>query len=181
MATKKKSGDEVNVDSFNKTVHLLLELLGRDMESNNPSRDRDLLVIIREGLFRVEIAGQLFGYIKSFRELLVKNYPEFSRVALDKKKHIKLTMDVAKLSVQSFTGKSQIYTLLKELGVDMDDTQMAIFAITQFMEMIRRLPIKFFSDPDTRLKILNTMQYELDVLVAKEEEESEEIVEGVND
>ena len=90
-------------------------------------------------------------------------------------------MDVAKLSVQSFTGKSQIYTLLKELGVDMDDTQMAIFAITQFMEMIRRLPIKFFSDPDTRLKILSTMQYELDVLVAKEEEESEEIVEGVND
>ena len=49
------------------------------------------------------------------------------------------------------------------------------------MEMIRRLPIKFFSDPDTRLKILSTMQYELDVLVAKEEEESEEIVEGVND
>jgi hypothetical protein len=181
MATKKKSGDGVDVDSFNKTVHLLLELLGRDMESNNPSRDKDLLVIIREGLFRVEIAGQLFGYIKSFRELLVKNYPECSRVSLDKKKHIKLTMDVAKLSVQSFTGKSQIYTLLKELGVDMDDTQMAIFAITQFMEMIRRLPIKFFSDPDTRLKILNTMQYELDVLVAKEEEESEEIVEGVND
>ena len=57
MATKKKSGDEVNVDSFNKTVHLLLELLGRDMESNNPSRDRDLLVIISEGLFRVEISG----------------------------------------------------------------------------------------------------------------------------
>ena len=53
---------------FKKTVHVLLELLGRDMESSNPSRDRDLLIAVRDGLFRVEVSGQLFERIKAFRE-----------------------------------------------------------------------------------------------------------------
>lgn len=181
MRNDQQSNNGVDAKDFNQTVHMLLELLGRDMESANPSRERDLLMAVREGLFRVEIAGQLFDIIKSFRNLLIKIYPECSRVEFSKDRHIQLALAISKLSIQAFAGKSQVFDILKEFGVDIVNTQMAIFAITQFIEMIRKLPLKFFSDPDNRLQIISTMQHELDCLIVLEEQEAEEVMEGVND
>jgi hypothetical protein len=179
--SKKTKEEEVNVKDFNMTVHMLLELLGRDMESANPSRDRDMLVAIRDGLFRVEVAGQLFDHIKAYRALLVKHFPECAVVEFNKERHICLAQEAAKLSVQAFTGKMQIQEFLRGFGVDMENPQMAIFAITQFIEMVRQLPLKLFTDPDNRLQIITAMQRELDELIILEEASQEEIVEGVND
>jgi hypothetical protein len=175
--SKSKAEDEVDTKSFNKTVHMLIELLGRDMESANPSREKDMLIAVRDALFRVEVAGQLFDYIKSFRDLLVKNFPETAVVEFNRDRHIELAKTTAKLSVQAFTGKGQIRDFLKEFGVDMENTQMAIFSVTQFIEMVRRLPIKFFVDPDNRFQIVTTMQRELDELIIREEAEEHEVVE----
>ncbi|MDR2650903.1 MAG: hypothetical protein LBC68_01120 [Prevotellaceae bacterium] len=179
--SKKPKNEGVNVKDFDATVHMLLELLGRDMESSNPSRDKDMLVSIRDGLFRVEVAGQLFERIKAYRALLIKHFPECAAVEFNKEQHIHLAKESAKLSVQAFTGKMQIQEFLQGFGVNMENTQMAIFAITQFIEMIRQLPLKFFVDPDNRLQIIIAMQRELDELIVLEEATQEEIVEGVND
>ena len=113
MQNKRQSENGVDAKDFNKTVHMLLELLGRDMESANPSRERDLLMAVREGLFRVEIAGQLFDIIKSFRNLLLKSYPECSRIEFTKDRHVQLALAISKLSIQAFSGKSQIFDILK--------------------------------------------------------------------
>ncbi|MDR2779430.1 MAG: hypothetical protein LBB16_04100 [Puniceicoccales bacterium] len=174
--SKKVKDEGVNVKDFNTTVHTLLELLGRDMESANPSRDKDMLVAIRDGLFRVEVAGQLFEYIKAYRALLVKHFPECAVVEFNKDRHVHLAEEAAKLSVQAFAGKMQIQEFLRGFGVDMEDPQMAIFAITQFIEMVRRLPLKFFVDPDNRLQIITAMQRELDELIIQEETAEEEII-----
>jgi hypothetical protein len=45
----------------------------------------------------------------------------------------------------------------------------AIFAITQLMELIRRLPMKFFETQENRVQILESMQSELDELIILEE------------
>jgi hypothetical protein len=165
-------GEEtINSKDFIKTVGTLLELLGRDMCSTNPSRDSDMLVALRDGLFRTEVAGQLFDHVKTFRALLEKHFPEIADVKLDRGRHISIAKACAKLSVQSFSGKSQIVDFMREFGVNMFDTQMAIFAITQFIEMLRRFPLKFFLDPDIRLRIVTSMQRELDELIVKEETE----------
>jgi hypothetical protein len=140
---EKLKDEGVDVKDFNKTVHMLLELLGRDMESANPSRERDMLVAIREGLFRVEVAGQLFERIKSFRTLIVKHFPECAVVEFNKDQHINSTKYAAELSIQAFAGKMQIQEFLRGFGVDMENTQMAIFAITQFIEMVKQLPLIF--------------------------------------
>jgi hypothetical protein len=175
QSRKKKTEDTVNVKDFNKTVHTLIELLGRDMESSNPSRDRDMLVAVRDGLFRVEVSGQLFDHVKSFRNLLIRHFPEAARIEFNKERHIEMSKTAAKLSIQPFAGKAQICDFLKEFGVDTNDTEVAIFAITQFIEMVRRLPMKFFTDPDNRLRLITNMQSELDELIVEEEAEQQEV------
>jgi hypothetical protein len=183
VGKSKDSGaaDGVDGKGFTKTVHMLIELLGRDMESSNPSRDRDMLISIRDGLFRVEVAGQLFDHIKAFRDLLLKHYPETSVVEFTKERHIELAKTTAKLSVQALAGKAQIREFFREFGVNMENTQMGIFAITQFIEMVRRLPIKFFVDPDNRFQIITAMQRELDELIVLEETEEQEMAEDTDD
>lgn len=51
----------------------------------------------------------------------------------------------------------------------------AIFTITQLMELIRRLPMKFFTDVENRAHILEAMQSELDELIILEEKEENEV------
>jgi hypothetical protein len=175
--SKEKAEEPVNVKDFNRTVNMLLELLGRDMESSNPSREKDLLVAIRDALFRVEVAGQLFDYAKAFRELLVKHFQGVATVEFNRERHIALAKIMAKLSVQAPSGKSQIRDFFKEFGVDPENIQMMIFAITQFMEIVRKLPMKFFTDIDNRFQAITTMQHELDELIVLEEAQEEEAVE----
>lgn len=175
LQSKKEQETGVSSKDFNKTVHMLIELLGRDMESANPSRDKDMLVAIREGLFRVEVAGQLFDHVKSFRALLIKHFPAVAIVEFNKERHIELAKAVAKISVQAFAGKSQVRDFFRKFGVDMENTQMAIFAVTQFIEMVRKMPLKFFTDSDNRIQIVNAMQHELDELILLEESEQAEI------
>lgn len=55
----------------------------------------------------------------------------------------------------------------------------AIFTITQLMELIRRLPMKFFTDVENRAHILEAMQSELDELIILEEKEENEVVGNV--
>jgi hypothetical protein len=57
-----------------------------------------------------------------------------------------------------------------------EDRAPAIFAITQLMELVRRLPMKFFDVEDNRVQILESMQSELDELIILEEEEEEEVL-----
>ncbi|MDR1401801.1 MAG: hypothetical protein LBI81_02490 [Puniceicoccales bacterium] len=168
---KKQTGSVEEVDSkgFGKVVHMLIELLGRDMESTNPSRDKDMLVVVREGLFRVEVSGQLFGHIKTFRDLVVKHFSEAAATEFNLERHIDLTKMVAKMSAQPFAGNTQIFDLMKKTGIDMENMEMAIFGITQFLEVIRKLPMKFFMEQDYRLQILTSTQHELDKLIIREE------------
>ncbi|MDR1255654.1 MAG: TyeA family type III secretion system gatekeeper subunit [Puniceicoccales bacterium] len=62
-----------------------------------------------------------------------------------------------------------------------EDRAPAIFAITRLMELIRRLPMKFFEDPDSRSQILDMMQEELDELIILEEREQEEALNGTEE
>jgi len=56
-----------------------------------------------------------------------------------------------------------------------ENRESAIFAITQLMELIRRLPIKFFETQDNRVQVLESMQSELDELIILEDQEQEEV------
>ncbi|MDR1595629.1 MAG: hypothetical protein LBR91_01740 [Puniceicoccales bacterium] len=176
MSTRKQQSADAWADEkdFYKAVHMLIELLGRDMESANPLRERELLVAVRDGLFRTEVAGQLFSLIRSFRELLTKHFPEVASVPFNANRHIELAKKAAKLAVQPMGGRATIYDFLRDFGVDMGNTQMAIFAITQFIEMVRNLPMKFFSEQDHRLQTIAALQHELDRLIVIEESEEVE-------
>jgi hypothetical protein len=89
-------------------------------------------------------------------------------------RHIELAKNTAKLSVQSLSGKGQVRDFFKAFGVDMENIKMAIFAITQFIETVRRLPIKFFVDPDNRFQIISSLQHELDDFIILEENQEQE-------
>ena len=92
-------------------------------------------------------------------------------------RHIQQTKLVAKLSVQPLGGKAEIRELFTGFGVDMNNLQMAIASMTLFVEFIRQLPMKFFTNEDNRLQSLNALQRELDEMIALEETQEQEVVE----
>jgi hypothetical protein len=67
-----------------------------------------MLVAIRDGLFRVEVAGELFESTKSYRVLVAKHFPEGAVIEFNQDRHIHLTEEAAKRVVQAFAGKIQI-------------------------------------------------------------------------
>lgn len=93
-----------------------------------------------------------------------------------------LTVKVAKLADQSFVSSSQLNEVLEALckgtqgGLDIlgKDRELAIFAITQLMELIRQLPMKFFTEIENREHVLEAMQAQLDELIVLEEQEENE-------
>ncbi len=98
-------------------------------------------------------------------------------------KAFELTVQISKLADQAFISTSQLTEIITGLcsgdaNFDMrgDDRQVSIFAITQLMEFLRRLPIKFFREVDNRMHILEAMQAQLDELIIIEEQEENEDV-----
>lgn len=98
-------------------------------------------------------------------------------------KQFDLALQISKIADQSFMSGSQLSEILqllcassgKVLDFFNEDKKVAIFAITQLMEFIRRLPMKFFSAIENRTHALEAMQIQLDeLIVAEEQEENEE-------
>jgi low affinity Fe/Cu permease len=59
--------------------------------------------------------------------------------------------------------------------METENRSAAIFAITQLMELISRLPMKFFPQEENRYQILESMQTRLDDLIVSEEQEQNEV------
>ncbi len=99
-------------------------------------------------------------------------------------KSFEITTKIAKLADQAFMSSAQLQEIVSDLcltGNDIldmagKDRGPAIFTITQLMELIRQLPMKFFREIDNRAHILEAMQAQLnELIIIEEQEEKEEI------
>ncbi|MDE6431799.1 MAG: hypothetical protein K2L13_00170 [Opitutales bacterium] len=197
-------------------LKMLLELCAADIKSINPSRAVGFLIAVRDLIYRLITARDLYGWIKKLNKRILKfgeigdnfeekngdenkskrlghNVPEKSvkKVPVDAKggnneviedEQFELTVKVAKLADQSFASSSQLNEILEALckdikdGLDIlgEDRELAIFATTQLMELIRQLPMKFFTEIENREHVLEAMQAQLDELIVLEEQEENE-------
>ncbi|MDR0679804.1 MAG: hypothetical protein LBF42_02095 [Puniceicoccales bacterium] len=161
-----------------KYLGITVELLGEDMKSANPSRSVAFLIAIRDALFMVEVLLQIMQESEKLNGLIGRTFKDGKRnKPFNEDEEFETTKDIAKFSRQTYVNSAQLYDILTRFGVEDDenDRSPAIFTITQLMELIRRLPIKFFEAQENRIQVLESMQSELDELIILEEQEQEEI------
>jgi hypothetical protein len=54
------------------------------------------------------------------------------------------------------------------------DLEGTIYSMNRVMELVRKFPMKFFTDPQSRNQLLDTAQHKLDELILLEEEGDDE-------
>ncbi|MDR1255653.1 MAG: hypothetical protein LBJ94_01860 [Puniceicoccales bacterium] len=106
-------------------LHAMLELSGVDIQSANPSRDVQLLIIIRETLFRTEISVQLFDAVGELRKEIVVSFEKCSKKTFTEVEQYNVTKSLAKLSDQAYMSESQLWEeVLNVLGVSKESDDM---------------------------------------------------------
>ena len=83
---------------------------------------------------------------------------------------LKLTREVIQLTSERWVNSSRFTGLASELGVH--DNQAQILFCTGLKSMIRGLPVKVFTDPETRDALLKALQGARDEAIELEEEGS---------
>ncbi|MDR0351566.1 MAG: hypothetical protein LBH49_02880 [Puniceicoccales bacterium] len=162
-------------EKFKRYIESMIELLGRDMESLNPSRSTEELRAVRDGLFRVEISGQAHDDIGTMSEDIKKTFPQFQDKKFTSDEQLVATRELVKMTQSTFVGDAQILKLIEIFGPTPEsDLEGTIYSMNSVMELVRKFPMKFFSDPQSRNQMLDTAQHKLDELILLEEEADDE-------
>jgi hypothetical protein len=162
-------------EKFKKYIESMIELLGRDMESLNPSRSTEELKAVRDGLFRVEISGQAHEDIGVLDEDIKKVFPHFQDKKFTNDEQLVATRELVKMTQSTFPSDVQLLKLIEIFGpTPENDLEGTIYSMNNIIGLVRKFPMKFFSDPQSRNQLLDTAQHKLDELILLEEEANDE-------
>ncbi|MDR2735556.1 MAG: hypothetical protein LBB20_01795 [Puniceicoccales bacterium] len=165
---KKHEGRKENFDRY---IDSMIELLGRDMESANPSRSMEELRAVRDGLFRIEISGQAHNDIGMLAENIKKTFPLFGDKKFTIDEQLVATRELVKMTQSTFVSDTQVLKFIEIFGpTPENDLEATIYAMNRVTELVRKFPMKFFNDPQSRNQLLDTAQHKLDELILLEEE-----------
>lgn len=92
-------------------------------------------------------------------------------------KMLTLTKDIVNVT-SGAASISSVNVVLNGFGITREDLEQSIVVLTQVIELIRGLPAKFFKSVDDRNRALSAFQDVLDEQILKEEELSQEVVNG---
>lgn len=82
-----------------------------------------------------------------------------------------LMKDILSLKDQRFIDSSKITSIVDRCKIK--DLEARIYFLRELHSLVRKLPLKLFSDDQARLRLLTAIQEALDVAIDKEEEEFE--------
>jgi type III secretion system TyeA family effector delivery regulator len=157
-------------ESFRPYVDSMIALFGIDMASSNPSRSQEELRNVRNGLFRIEICGQIYDSIGTLGGEIRRIFFETKKEMSDKEQ-LAATRELVKLSQGAFVSSQQVTNFMDLLcSTGAKHLEIAIYMLHQMIELVRNLPEKFFKDSQSQAQFLGVMQTKLDALILQEEE-----------
>jgi len=146
---------------FYQATQYLIESLGHDLDSGQPSQEPKYLKAVNDGVFQVQFLGQAH---KTTRALLQKFQMQYEP-AIKVKPYRLLSETLQKADAERINEYDFLH-LCEELGMT-DDTLIINF-LTQFFEIVRLLPMKVFRSEENRTRLLDAMQRALDVAIEME-------------
>jgi hypothetical protein len=160
---------------FQDYVAMMIELLGEDIQSANPSRSTEELLAVREGLFRMEITGQIHDDMGALEQLIRKSFRPEAEEAFKLEEQLAATREFVKSTHSNSIPRTQMQHLGDLFSVDTSQVQQEIYFLHHTLDAVRRLPMKYFSDPQVRIQLIDSVQAQLDAKILQEEEETEMI------
>lgn len=140
----------------------MIKALGSDLSAARPSIDGNRLHALVQDLYQLEVAVTVMDNCRELAAKLAQDHatPGLQPMAL---MHEMIAVTGEKwVSAPRFTGMAE------KQGVRAVDAQITFHMATKVM--LRELPPKVFSDPDSRQSILSAAQDALDAAIDKEEE-----------
>ena len=167
--------EENKKKSFKDYIAMMIELLGEDIQSANPSRSTEELLAVREGLFRMEITGQIHDDMGNLEQFVRKNFHPDVEEAFKLEEQLAATKEFIQSTHSSAVSETQIHHLYDLFSIDTSQIYQEICFLHHTLDAIRKLPMKYFSDPQMRIQLVESVQSQLDAKILQEEEEMEMI------
>jgi hypothetical protein len=163
-------------ENFRLYIDSMIALLGFDIASANPSRSREELHNVREGIFRIEICGQMYGNVGTLGENIHRIFSGNrahgdAMKAMTDKEQLAVTRELVLLAQGAFASSQQVTDLVTLFcSHAATDLEIAIYTLHQTIELVRNMPTQFFGDDQAQSQLLAAMQRQLDALILQEEE-----------
>lgn len=147
---------------FARGLHGLIKALGADLAAARPSQDANRLQALVQDLYQLEVTATVLDGCKELNEALA------SRFGAQGFEPVQLMKELIAISGEKWVSASRFSGLADKLGVN--DVGPGIAFQTAVKALVRDLPVKVFTDADTRQSILNAVQEALDQAIDREEE-----------
>lgn len=139
-----------------------IRALGADVSATRPSTDANRLNALIQDLYQLEVVSTV---LDACRDLSANLRDKFGAANVEP---VALLKDLVAITGEKWVSSARFESLAGKFGVEGDQGQIAFQMGNK--TTLRALPLKIFSDPDSRQTILNAVQDALDVAIAKEEE-----------
>lgn len=148
-------------DGLAQATGFLLNALADDMAAHGSSIDRSKLNAVLEDMYRLEV---LTGMLENCNNLIAKTK---AQGVVSVFKGTDLLKEVLDLQKNKWLSPEPIKELAGKVGVR--DVQEEINFLREFKELVRKVPIKAYPDPEQRTRILDAIQLALDDAIDREE------------
>lgn len=142
-------------------ITFLVKALGADIAADGASIDRQKLNAALNDLYRLEV---LTGLLEDCDTLVTRN-----RVSGNTFRGSELLKDVLELQKNQWLRPDLITPLPTRLGVR--EVTGEINFLREFKELVRMIPLKAYSEPEQRPRLLDAIQQAMDSAIEREEAE----------
>lgn len=149
--------------NFPDAIQFLIQAVGSDLHSRGPSIEPSELKQILDDLYNIESLGNLY---RECDDLIQKTQKGFDIQLKSTTKNI--VGQILRLKDSGWINTSEVMGMLHEFGIF--DLEAQIYFLQNLKEKVRLMPLKLFSDDDSRYNILDKMQEAIDNLIESEEE-----------
>lgn len=139
----------------------LILALGTDLAAARPSTDAARLQALIQDLYQLEVAATVLDNCRNLAATLAEKH------ATTGVRPVELMKELISVSGEKWVGATRFTGLAERMGVRDTGAQIAFFTGLKFM--VKDLPVKVFSDADSRQTVINASQEALDAAIDKEE------------
>lgn len=154
---------EYGAEKFDKALEFLMKAVSADLESMTPSTDPLALKEATDGLFYTRMLGGMHGDMAALIERMNTQFGVVMRCVPQD-----LMREMINLLKQQFVSEGHFRTVVDYCGRAQIEAR--IDFLREWLARLRRLPLKIYTRPDQRSKLLDAGQTALDGLITEEEE-----------
>jgi type III secretion protein W len=151
-----------DMKDFMGAVHYLIKAVGNDLQSKGSSISPAELKRLLDDLYRVESLGNLYcgcaGLIDTMNRGFQVRVPLSPQDMLD---------GILALKDEKWLTETHVLKLVEKVGTS--DLEARIYFLRNMRELVRLMPLKLFSDEESRFNLVGKMQQALDTLIEQEE------------